>query len=378
MAEKIRIRCSKLPIAFKCPGSVRMPAAVPIDETNDPAYVGTAGHEGLTGLARAGQVDWDGVPALAKKHGVDEKELRVLLALGTQVWKRVRESFPNASAEVELTYDLGNVELSGHLDLLGTNGVTGYVGDWKLGRLDSSYAEQLRGYMALVLLKHPTLTDAKGYVLWVRDDEAESYAMDHAAKWEWLQRVENEIVQWDGTYRPGSHCQYCPRSHECPAANALARRDMLALMDKDLPGHLEDAETIRDLVRKDPDRAVQLLEIARAAEKRAARVAAALKSLVLTDGDVEGTEKRLTIQTSEVRGLEVLPTFGVLEELGFDNETLSQVVTLHISKIEEIVKERAGKGNGARALRELEAKLNEVGAIKTSTTKALVIRRQVA
>lgn len=375
MTESLSLRCSSLPLHFKCPGSAR-PAQVPINASNDAADVGTAGHDGLAGLVRTGQVDWDGIGELASKHGVDETELRVLLALGLKLWLLVRESFPNASTEVAMKHQLGSVLLTGHADLLGSSGTVLRGLDWKLGRLDSDYREQLLGYCALGLLTTPAATRAEFGVGWVRECEYEPHTMDRLGLYDWLQRVENEIVQWDGVYHPGAHCQYCPRSHECSAANALARRDMAVLMDQDLPGRLEDAATMRELVRSQPDKVVALLEIARRAEKQANRVVAAIKSEVERDGPVIGADKRLELQRAEKRHLNVMQAFPVLQEEFPEDQDMAEVLSISLSKAETLVAKRAGKGNGAKAVRELGDKLAKAGAIETSTSVSLVVRRQ--
>lgn len=375
MTVPLSLRCSSLPLHFKCPGSAR-PAAVPINASNDAADVGTAGHDGLAGLVRTGQVDWDGVGELASKHAVDETELRVLLALGQRLWLLVRESFPNASTEVALKHELGAVRLIGHADVLGSSGTELRILDWKLGRLDSDYREQLLGYCALALLTTPGATEAKAGVGWVRECEYEPHTMTRAGLYDWLQRVENEIIQWDGVFHPGSHCQYCPRSHECSAANALARRDMAVLMDQDLPGQLEDAATIRELARTQPDKVVALLEIARRAEKQAGRVVAAIKTEVERDGPVIGADKRLELQRAEKRHLNVMQAFPVLQEEFPEDQDMAEVLSISLSKAETLVAKRAGKGQGAKAVRELGDKLAKAGAIETSTSVSLVVRRQ--
>jgi hypothetical protein len=373
--EVIHLRCSQLPLAFTCPGSVRVPAAVPVNAQNDAADVGTAGHAGLATLVRTGAVDWEGVPELAKEHEVEQGELRVLLALGLKLWLKVRESFPNASAELALAHRLGRVHLTGHPDILGMSGSTAHIGDWKLGRLDSDYREQLRGYMALVLLKHDILTKADACVLWVREGDGEGYEMDRAALFAWLQRVNDEIVEWDGVYHPGTHCQYCPRSHECSAANALARRDFAIVADADLAGHLEDGPTLREMIRSEPDKVVALLERADFASKVADRVRAAIKDEVIRSGDIVGGGKRLTVTKSEKRHLAVWPAFPVLQE-ALGDEELAAVINISIGKVEDLVRKKAGKGQGAAAVRALAAKLEDVGAVETRQIANLVVRRE--
>jgi PD-(D/E)XK nuclease superfamily protein len=371
----LHIRCSALPLAFTCPGSVRAPAAVPVNAQNDAADVGTAGHDGLARLVRTGEIDWDAVPELAKEHDVDVDELRVLLALGQKLWLKVRDSFPSATPELDLSHVIGRVRLTGHPDILGMSATTANIGDWKLGRLDSDYREQLRGYMALVLLKHEVLTRASACVLWVRDGDGEGYEMDRAGLYAWLQRVENEIVQWDGVFHPGTHCQYCPRSHECSAANALARRDFAIVADEDLAAQLEDTESLREAIRKEPEKFVRLLERADFAAKVAERVRSAIKEEVTRAGDLVGGGKRVKLQMSEKRHLQVWPAFPVLqEELG--DEELATVINISIAKVEDVVRKKAGKGQGAAAVRALAAKLEEVGAVETRAIANLVVRRE--
>jgi hypothetical protein len=376
MTQPLALRCSSLPLHFKCPGSAR-PARVPVNATNDAADVGTAGHEGLAGLVRTGQLDLDTVaPALASKHAVDEAELRVLLALGAKLWNQVKGSFPNASAEVALKHELSPSLVTGHVDVSGSSGTTLRIADWKLGRLDSDYREQLLGYCALSLLATPSATKAEAGILWVREQEYEPHSMDKAGLYDWLLRVEHEIVRWDGVFRPGSHCQYCPRSHECPAANALARRDMAILMNEDLPGQLEDQATLREMVKNDPDKVVALVEKMRFFEKLAERGIAAIKAEVMSQGDVLGTDKRLTLTRTEKRHLNVLQAFPLLQQEGFEDEDMAQVMSISLSKAETLVAKRAGKGNGAKAVRALDEKLAQAGAIETSTSANLVVRRQ--
>ncbi|MEY4548976.1 MAG: hypothetical protein RL685_5171, partial [Pseudomonadota bacterium] len=160
----MQMRCSGAPLAFRCPASVRR-GAVPVNEAHEAADVGTAGHEGLATLVRTGKIDWDAAAELARKHEVDEQELRVLLSLGQKLWLQVRESFPNASAEVAMKQQLGSLLLSGHADIIGRTHLVARVADWKLGRLDSDYREQLMGYCALVLLTYPEITEAEAGVL---------------------------------------------------------------------------------------------------------------------------------------------------------------------------------------------------------------------
>jgi hypothetical protein len=299
--------------------------------------------------------------------------------MGARIWNELRDSYPNASSEVEMRVELGRLVITGHADVMSYDvpSQTLRVADWKGGRLDSDYREQLLGYLALGLIKYESALRGEACILWLRDGDGEPYSMDRAQLLEWMVRLENEIVNWDGTYRPGAHCQYCTRSHECSAANALMRRDTAVLLDKDLPGHLEDQETLREMIQREPEQVVKLVEIARAAEKQAERVLAAVKAEVIRSGDVVGGGKRLTLQGRERRELDTVAAFDVIQS-ALEYDEMAQVIELSLSKAEEIVAEKAGKGHGAEARRELNKKLAAAGAIKTSTSKSLVVRREAA
>jgi hypothetical protein len=129
-------------------------------------------------------------------------------------------------------------------------------------------------------------------------------------------------------------------------------------------------------VRNDPDRAVALVEKARALVKQAERVVDAIKAEVLRSGDVEGEAKRLTLLRTEKRHLDVLQAFPVLQEEGFDDGDMAQVISISVSKAETLIAKRAGKGSGAAAVRAFDDKLAKAGAISTSTSTSLVVRRQ--
>lgn len=370
----LELRCSGLPLAFLCGGSVR-PDELGINETNAAATVGTAAHEGLARLVETGRVDWTGVPELAKRHGVDEVELRVLLAQGVKLWAAVKASIPSPRTEVELGASFDGTErawtLTGHADIIGRSGNTAHVGDWKGGRLDSLYREQLIGYAALALLEDETLEAATAAVLWLRDGEYERYGLTRAELPAWIDRLETEVVEWSGVYRPGNHCDHCPRRYVCPARNAMMRADLAILLDCDV----EQLGAESSLATAEPDRVLEVTERLARFAKMDARWRAAVRAHVERHGDIVGASHRLTLQQSEKRRLDVINTFPVLEAAGFDAEDFAQVIEISASQAEKIVAKRAEKRKGAAAVRELQAQLEAADAVKTSTITSLVVRR---
>lgn len=370
MAQLLQLRCSGLPLVHRCPGAART-GGLRVDAAHESADTGTAAHEGLARLVETGRVDWDAIPALALKHQCDEEELRILIALGAKLWEEVKGTFPEPLTEQLLRYDVGSVLLTGHADVLCRVGDYAILADWKTGRRDSDYSEQLRGYAALALLEDNRLLSATAYVLWVRDAAVECYTMTRAGLYEWLKRLEAEVVQWDGTYRTGKHCQYCPRLHECPAGHALVRSAVAAVANQDV----DAAAVLRDLP---PEQIVQLIELADIARSQAERVRAAVRALVEENGDIVGGGKRLTLEQVERRKLKTLAAFPVLQERGFGDEEMAQVIDISVKQAESIVAKRAGKGKGAAAVRELKAALEGANAVDIETVTRLVTRREVS
>lgn len=364
MTEKLHLRCSSLPIAFLCPGSVRTGPLV-IDEDHEGGRMGTAAHEGQATLVNTGRVDWDAVPDIARRHGVDEAELRSLLGLASRLWDQVRNSFPNASAEVELSYESDDFVLTGHVDVLGVSAGVAHIGDWKDGRLDSDHSHQLLGYAFLVLASGG-VDRAETGVLWVRETEYEHRTVTADQAKAWIHRLHSEVVQWDGVYHPGNHCHNCRRAHECPARRAVVRRDVEAIAGMDL-----DEQAIAALT---PEQRIDLVIKARAVAQIAERFVGAIKADVAKNGDCEGGGKKLTLQKTERRSLRSWEAFPVLQEK-LDDAEMAQVTEISLAKAEEMVRSKAPRGKKAIAERELNEALAKAGAISTTESMSLVVRR---
>jgi hypothetical protein len=370
--EGIALRCSALPLAFLCAGSVRTGDLV-IDETHPAAGMGTACHDGLRALPAAGRVDWNGVPELAKRHGVPEPELRMLLGQGQKLWAQLKDSFPDAVTEERLFIDLpGGHSLSGHLDLLGKSHRTAHVGDWKTGRLDSDYREQLIGYCALALLDDDSLEEATAGVIWLREGEWEHYTMRKVELPAYLRRVQREIIDWDGTFRAGEHCTHCPRSHECPARQALVRRDVAAFLGGELTDYAVNADALAALPG---GQLVALLASADMVQEIAERLRRAIRELVERDGDIVADGKRLTIQKSARRHLHVVPALDVLDAAGFTDDEKVSALEVHLKAAQDVVAAKAPYRGKKKAIEKLLADLDAAGAVHTKEVTQLVTRR---
>lgn len=373
MSKPLALRCSALPLAFLCAGSVRG-GELEVNPTNEPARLGVGTHECLRALVRTGSVDWAGVAEVAKRHQVDAEELRALLGLAQKMWReQLRDSFPGARTEVPLAITLDDgTTLTGHLDVMGRSLATVHVGDWKSGRLDQDHREQLLGYCALALLTDPSLEAATAGVIWIRDREYEHYTLRRSDLPAYLRRLEATVIHWDGTYRPGKHCRHCPRSHDCPARHAMVRRDVAAFLGGELTQYASDVNLLETLP---PETLIALLATADLVHELSGQVRESLRELVERNGDIVGGGQRLTVERTHKRHLRVIQAFPVLTAHGFGDEDFEQVVGISIGKAEKIVESRAAYGRGAAARRQLTADLEQAGAIEKQPVARLVTKR---
>ncbi len=366
--ELYTVRASSMPLAMACPGSLR--AEVPVDEQHPAASDGSAAHVLLADLPTEGEIAWSKIADVAKQLGADPDEVRMLCACGVRLWKEVEDSFPDAQTEVELEHVAAGLWLTGHADIASITGTVGRVGDWKGGRVDTDYVQQMLSYAALTLFTYPDLLECTSTILWLREKEIENYTMSRGEALDWIGEARERIVEWDGVFHSGTHCKYCRRSHECVAANALARRDCAAMADADLMLRAETA-----LATMTANEIIDLNATAKHAESMAKRVRETIKAHVLANGDVAGSGGRLTITETNPRRLQPREAWGVLQRAGFTDADFAECMTLGVTKVEKRVAKNAGKGKGAAAVRALGVELEKADAVQTKPSRSLVHKR---
>jgi len=354
----LSVRCSALPRILRCSASADAPD-LPIASTSDAAETGTEVHRHAARLVQTGAVDWDAVPR--------SPEVRMLVAAAVRAWSDLGLGHLPAIEELSLSATVGTVTVTGHADsvILGEDG-TATILDWKTGRLDTDYREQMRGYACLLLIDSARTERVDTVTVWLRDGEIERHTFDRDDLAAWCDQI--AALGAAGSYTSGPHCTYCPRSHECPAWNALARRDAAALLDVD-PATLADtlatmpAEKILDLYRQ-----------AKRVDAIAYRVKEALRLHVTKSGDVVADGARLTMTTEHRREIDTAAAWPILESELTDAE-LAACVSVSVSKVEDAVAKKAGRGKGAAAKRALAERLEAAGAVTLTQISKLTERR---
>lgn len=360
--ELFKIRCSALPRIMRC-GASAEPPLVSVSEWSDPADVGTRVHAMLRAVVEGKDVDLDGL----------DSETRFLVGSGITLWNgwrgaiALREVFPLAVCERELELEFDGFSLSGHSDVRSSSAVGGVrILDWKSGRVDHDYSEQMLGYCALELANNAFVERAEAHIVWLREREVESWSMTRDELRPWLERVSDAVSVRRIVY--GSHCVFCPRAHECTGRAAVVRSDVESILEMDVD------ELRGGLATMAPDRVIHLLRQARAVAKVSDRVVEAIRMHVAEAGEVVGSESRIAFSEQKRRQLDAERAWTVLQRHLSDDD-LIRAVKISLPAVEDAVAKAAGKGAGAAAKRKLTADLEAVSAISTSTTKVLSERR---
>ncbi len=366
------LRCSALPLFTRCAGSVR--GEVRINEWNEATDLGTAVHDALARYIKGLPVDLSSVAAL---HGVDEGEMAPLYYQGVKSWGLLRPlGKSEVSAEVSFAAQVSpDIELTGTADVVakswstignelagGEGSMAVTVLDWKTGRRDADHREQLMGYAALALMRYPEAVYAFGRVVWLRTDETEVYSLTRAGLVDWRERLAAKVLETE--YRPGPHCQYCPRQHSCPAKQDMQRGALAVLSGPAGRTFLElgSAEKL-DVYHK-----------AKSVSALAATVLEEIRGHVRSFGPIEADGIKLQIIEETRRSLKPAEAFPVLQKYLSDGQ-LADCVTVSLSKAEDAAAKGQPRGEGAKRTRAMLADLNTAQAIGTTTIQKLTERR---
>ena len=352
------VRCSSLPLLMRCRAAGEAPDLA-IHGSSDAADIGTEAHRHLAGLLTDGGVDFD---------KCSTAEVRGLVASGLRIWRELGMEMLPARSEVEMSATVRGVLVTGTSDSVLVGPRVATVLDWKSGRLDTDYREQVRGYAGLVMLDAPDIERVDTITAWLRDQDIERHSFDRDDLAAWEGDIERLGEPWDGRYETGTHCTYCPRSHECPAWNALARRDAAALLGLDIDAISGGLATMQ------PERIVELVRQAKMVGAVADRIRDAVRAHVASSGDVVADGARLTLTTERRRVVNTAAAWPTLEAMLTDDE-LAGCVKVSLSHVEETIAKKAGKGNGAGAKRDLAERLEAANAITTTEISKLSERR---
>lgn len=362
-----QLRCSSLPVIERCAAAAQAPA-IHLDTAGDPATLGTAVHEYAAAYAAGLRPV---VAEIARRKGVNERELGFLTLAFRDLWNEVKDQLPNVQTERSLVYERdADVILTGTTDALSFAEDARQIRlcDWKSGRLDTDHDAQLKGYALLALELYSEAETAWIGTFRLRDRviDGNTFTREEIGAW-W---VEFKAHLQRGAYTPGDHCGRCPRSHECPAKSGLMRQAVEAMGVAD--------RFMASLPTVPAERATVLIP----AVQQARMLKAAMESFIdLARADVEAHGGQLSdganmLAITEENRKEVLPVRGwdVMREFLSQDEIVG-CVSIANGLLESAVKKDAPRGQKGLKVKELYARLEAEGALEKRTIRKLEVKQ---
>lgn len=370
MSESVTYRCSQLPTVWLCPESGNpQPGEVVLNLSNEPAETGTAFHRWMAAHIDGTELDQD---SLAREHGVDADELKMLCAMGckalAELGRYLEKSEDPLRTEVALMTALDeHATIVGSGDIVGRQGDTLLIVDWKTGRLDTDFAHQLRGYALSAVGEMSAATghqfsDVVVITVYVRQGvwDVDKLTVDQLNAW--AQEFSRRIKNGRGTFNPGAHCQYCRRASSCPG-----RREMVRAACADL----QVAEWTPETRLASGPKIGETLGKLKILVDLAEQFRAVVKEDVLQHGPLPtGPGRQLAILTVNKRELDAGKARPVLSKWLTADE-IDAETKISVSGCEAAAVEKAPKGQGAATKRSIAAALETAGAISINEIQQL-------
>lgn len=358
----LSVRCSSLPLYLRCAQSAL--GEINVNEWYPETALGTAVHEAAKLWLTTG-LEPD-LAAVASVHAVDLDDLTFLFGQLRRAWAQIAPP-PTDKLHIEIPADYvisEALQLTGTADVVieRNAGDVLEVLDWKSGRRDADYREQMMGYCALALRAFPYSSRCLARIVWLREMEVEMYSLARSELVAWEDRLVKQAE--DTLYRPGPHCSWCPRQFACGA-----RRDMqsasLAILG---------AAGDRTLETMAPSEQLSLYRRAKDVAQLAKRVLDEMRTIVENTGAVEADGVRLEIVPEKKRNILPAAAWPVLQK-HLTEDGIAASITVHITKAEDEVAANKPRGEGASAKRAFNADLEAAGAVRIHIVKKLTERR---
>lgn len=372
IATQVEWRVSDLPRILRCPAS-QQPPDLSIESDSYAARLGTAVHAALARLVSGERADFDTIAAASE---VERDDLAPLFFAGRSMWEDYADAIEVLEVEAEYTrvvVDAPGVVFRGHPDLVGRtiedDEPVLVVLDWKSGRPDSGYFDQLLGYIELAATDREhghgyVFHHAKAIVAWLRDRIVDIRDVDEAVRADWRERVVYAIEHPD-QYGPSAEtCQYCPRRYECPArdgmaqatANALVKaNDILALAPASLAAMKPKADLLKSIL-KEYDTALK----------------GALEGGPIPIDD----DRELYLQERARSDIDLSSALPALMERFGSVERLAPALKVSKSELMKLVGARAERGEKGKKRDELMRALDEAGAISKTSYSVTAERKR--
>jgi hypothetical protein len=293
---------------------------------------------------------------VAAKHEVPEDDLVELFAVAKRGWLSVEALFPQPLIEVRMKQQiLDGVYLVGTADLLDTSDPDHIqLLDWKSGWKATDYWHQLTcyAYMAKRLYGNED-TRVTARIAWLRSREISEHTFTPDQLEAWGNMLTVRVINHDGTYRPGAHCEYCPIYTSCTAQQEMTRSLVSSISESSLPFQDMDSASVFEMKK----RLSYLGRIVKGAQD-------SLKEHIEVDGPRISGGLRLEVVEQTSTTIDPARGWGVLKDF-CGEKALMPLLKLPKGKVLSLAK-KAGHSAGD-VLREL----NAAGALRESCSKKL-------
>lgn len=394
-----RLRCSSLDRAIACPGSVLSTKHSRIGSNGQPAMEGKAGHKFMASYLDGSIPDLRKCMASEGLDTTDQKlydELNMLCTYCVDTWESLKHFFLSPKIEVPTCYPLTkDYELAGTMDVVASVGqemlkenVNAIVLDWKFGRIDYGYFNQIMGYAWEVwkALGEPQSTIATVCVF-----PRHRFYRVHRFSWaeikQWAYDLEHNTLAREDLFIPSYRCATCQIAHSCDA-----RRDVVLQTMTDLSGGGADLTKLCDQVtnvdaqsKGDPEigRAVlQMLRNIKIMEEAVKRAKGVLKTTIDKVGSIPVLDEagnKLELSNSLVNRRKVVSgiAFPILQK-HMTTGVAASAATFSISKIRDafFAENKRTTSVSATTIESLMKELEDAGAIITVPSKRMELKEQ--
>ncbi len=359
----MKMRCSSLPLAFACPGSLRAEEGeLRVVMAYEGGALGSAVHAALATLLTDPEDEID-PRVYAMQHGADADEVGRLIAYGTHAWRALREYFPNPIIEAGMQIVQTDFELTGHPDVLSLGPTWANFLDWKSGYKQADYFHQLMGYSCLIFETHPEVEEVRATVVWLREWTKDTTLVTRRDAEDWMVRFLNEVVYWNGVYSAGSHCSFCSRFTTCPARQALVKSAVSEIEA------IEAEPNITDAVRLYREGKLSVMK------RILSQVETMIRAHLEAAGPIDlGNGRELALAPEPRDKIDALKAWPVVSE-ALTNEELAPAIKILKTALLDAVADKAPRGRKAKDKTAMMEALKAAGAVATETIFRQVERK---
>lgn len=378
------IRASSMPLAALCAAS-QLKDEFAVDTGGEAADLGSADHWVITRRIAGKHAD---VLEAAAKFQVDEHELGKLVAWTWNSWNRDKDAaghtmsdyfpWPECEKEFKVEDVRAGLELTGHVDVISLieSEALIRIADFKTGRLDTDYVEQLRAYAFLAIKTYPWANSVYAVAIQVRRRSVDGYFWSREQLEEWWEERSKQILA--GSYHSAAkHCQFCRRVTTCPKIVGEIQQARRVLME-----HLIDGtpEEIASQLATDPAVLGPVIGVMKDADslyqKRRDNWFEAARIVLKQIGGVApiGDGREAFLNQQEQHPLKATTDSIKLVQSLVLSDQIPDVLGIDKGALEKAVKGSVGRGQKKTVWAETLEKFEAMGCVETKVIERLEMR----